>query len=153
MERVVAIGMASILWASQAASGGLPLLSSDAFVRLSVNSQKAVLPSAAPVGVYNGKASLQLFVLSNKRYQVSVAFAGFASDRGTIIKPADTSLRINYISVPVGRRRTMPVLEADRTSHKGDTIPFDLDFRVSNMHHYPAGAYSGQIAVVVDAIR
>lgn len=153
MERIVAVGMASILWISQVAYSGLPLISNDAFVSVSVGSQDAELPVASPMGTYAGRTSLQVFVASNKPYRVSVAFEGFVNKKGRVIAASDTRLSINNVSVPVGSRRGVPVLVADRTSKKGVALPLHLDFQVFNMQQYPAGAYSGEFAVAVESAR
>ena len=152
MESVVKIGIASVLLMSQAALGGVPLLSNDAFVSLSLSSQRMELPDAAPIGTYSGRTSLELFVASNNPYRVSIGFAGFVSKKGLAIGPNDTRLTINSVVVPVGRR-FVPVWAANRTAGRGETIPLDVDFSVSNLNRYPAGAYSGDFGIAVEAVR
>jgi hypothetical protein len=144
--------MASVLWMSHAALGGVPLISNDAFVSVSVSSKKAELPDATPMGTYSGQTSLELFVASNSPYQVSVGFQGFVSKKGLAIGLSDTKLTINRVPVPVGRG-TVPVWAADRTASKGVAIPLAMEFQLSNMNRYPAGAYSGEFAIAVATAR
>ena len=148
----MAMSLASVLLMGQAAFGGLPLLSSDAFVSMSVSSQQAELPDAAPLGTYSGRTTLELFVASRNPYRVNVGFQGFVSKKGREIGQGDTSLTINRVFVPVGRT-TVPVWSADRTPSKGVAIPLDMEFQVSNMNLYPAGSYSGEFLVAIETLR
>jgi len=152
MERVVAICLASILWVSQAAFGGLPLISNDAFVKIAVSSREAVLPPGSPFGTYNGRTTLDLFVASNSPYRVNVVFDGFVRKGGGAIRPEDTRLIVNNnVPVPVGRAVT--IWGDNRTTRQGIQIPLDLSFTLCNMQQYAAGEYSGSFAVAVNAIR
>jgi hypothetical protein len=152
MERIVALSLVSLLFLGQAAFGGLPLISNDAFVKLSVSSRDAVLPEGSPFGTYNGRATLDLFVASNSPYQVSVAFDGFVRKGGGEIRPEDTQLVVNNsFTVPVGRE--VAIWGARRTTKRGIQIPLDMDFTVFNMQQYAGGQYSGSMAVAVSALR
>ncbi len=152
MERIVALCLVSMLCMGQAAMGGLPLISNDAFVKIAVSSREAVLPEGSPFGTYNGRTTLDLFVASNRPYQVSVAFDGFERKGGGEIRPEDTRLIVNNsFSVPVGRE--VMIWGDNRTPRHGIQIPLDMSFTVFNMQYYSGGQYSGSFAVAVNAVR
>ncbi|MFC1765152.1 hypothetical protein ACFL6U_24155 [Planctomycetota bacterium] len=143
------IGLATVLCLGQTALAGVSLLSADAFVRLSVDSQDLVLPAAAPQGAYQGEVRFNAYVYANCRHLVCVSFDGFKTKWGNEIRPEDTFVEVDGKSIPVGSISPVPVCGLRGAAKGGSDIPINLNLRVNNMKDYPAGKYEAVVEVLV----
>lgn len=148
MERKMVNSVLVLLCLGQVAAAGSQLFS-ETYASIAFSTNEIRLPRVSPYGWCKVDAVLDCHFFASCPYQVNVSFDGFVGENGAVIGGESTSLSVDGISVPVGRRSVPWLTSKESTPRGGIDMPVKIGFSFRDLSRHAGGSYNGEITFTV----